>query len=286
MAAAARRALLPLGLLLIGLGGAGCGSPSVATPPPTSTAPTATIAPAATGTVAPSPTITAAPTIAAAPTATVGSSPAASPSAIDPADFVAQVDNPWFPLVPGTTLTYKGTKDGEQAIDSFEITAETKVIDGVTCMVIRDTLTLDGKLAEKTDDWYAQDREGNVWYFGEDTAELGESGKVASTEGSWQSGVDGAQPGIFMPADPRIGQSFQQEFYAGQAEDHFVVLLVSTPVKVRYGSFTDALLTAEWTPLEPDVLGEKYYVKGVGLVKELDVTGGVERLELVSVRAP
>jgi hypothetical protein len=205
---------------------------------------------------------------------------------VDPSDFVPGVDNPWFPLVPGTRLTYKGTKDGEPAIDVFEITGETKVIDGVTCEVIRDTLTLSGKLHEKTEDWYAQDRQGNVWYFGEDTAEYDEQGRVTGTAGSWQAGVDGARPGIFMPGDPQIGQSFQQEFYAGQAEDHFVVLLLSASVKVPYGSFKDALLTAEWTPLEPDVLSEKTYVKGIGQVNERDITGGKEESQLLDVQRP
>lgn len=219
-----------------------------------------------------------------APSASIA--PSVSPAAIDPANFVAQVDNPWFPLMPGTTLTYEGTKDDEPAVDVFEITGQTKVVDGVTCLVIRDTLTLGGKLAEKTEDWYVQDRLGNVWYFGEDTAEYDEQGLVTSTEGSWQAGVAGAQPGIFMPAEPQVGQSFQQEYYAGHAEDRFVVLLLSASANVRYGSFENALLAAEWTPLEPEVLVEKYYAKGIGLVKEIMLTGGTEGIELVSVKKP
>jgi hypothetical protein len=206
--------------------------------------------------------------------------------AINPANFLAKVDNPWFPLVPGTTLTYAGTKDGKPAIDVFLVTSQTKTIQGVKCVVISDTLRLGGKLAEKTTDWYAQDRQGNVWYFGEATSEYDASGHVTSHEGSWQAGLHGAQPGIFMPANPRIGQSGRQEYYAGHAEDRFVVLLLSAAVKVRYGSFKNALLTAEWTRLEPDVLSEKYYVKGVGTVKEIDVAGGNEALALVSVKKP
>ena len=140
-------------------------------------------------------------------------------------------------------------------------------------------------LAETTDDWYVQDRDGNVWYFGEATKEL-DGGKVVSTEGSWEGGVDGAEPGIYMPANPVVGQSALQEFYAGQAEDHFVVLLTSTKVKVPLGSFSGALMTAEWTPLEPDVLSEKFYVKGTGQVREVDVAGGDERLELTKIVRP
>jgi hypothetical protein len=210
--------------------------------------------------------------------------PTPSASAIDQANFVDTIDNEWFPLLPGSRYVYRGGKDGETAVDVVTITGATKVIDGVKCLAVRDVLRLGGKLAEKTEDWYVQDRHGNVWYFGEDTAEYNDNGKVISTEGSWQSGVDGARPGIFMPADPQIGQSFQQEFFPGQAEDHFLVLHMLGTGKVPYGSFKDALVTAEWTPLEPRVLTEKFYVKGIGQVKEIDVAGGDEHTELVSFR--
>ena len=135
--------------------------------------------------------------------------PTASGS-LDPANFTSTIDNPWLPMVPGTTLIFEGTKDDQRAVDTFEITSETKVIAGVTCVVVRDTLTLDGKLHEKTEDWYVQDRQGNVWYFGEQTAVYDAAGNITSTSGTWQAGVAGARPGIFMPADPKIGQSFQQ----------------------------------------------------------------------------
>jgi hypothetical protein len=210
--------------------------------------------------------------------------PTSTPAAIDPGNFVGTIDNEWFPLLPGSRYTYKGTKDGKAAVDVVTVTGETKVIDGVTCTAVRDILTLGGKLAERTEDWYAQDRQGNVWYFGEDTAELNAKGKVVSTSGSWQSGVDGARPGIYMPANPQTGQSLQQEFYSGQAEDHFVVLHILGTAKVPYGSFKKMLVTAEWTPLEPDVLSEKFYVMGIGQVKEIDVAGGDEHTELVSFR--
>jgi len=220
------------------------------------------------------------------PPASQGAGAPAGPGAsIDPANFVSTIDNPWFPLIPGTILTYRGVKDGEVADETFTVTKATKVVAGVTCVVVHDELKLAGDLAETTDDWYAQDRDGNVWYFGEATKEL-EGGKVVSSEGSWQGGVDGAEPGIYMPAHPAIGQSALQEFYAGQAEDHFVVLLTSTKVKVPFGSFSDALLTAEWTPLEPGVLSEKFYVKGTGEVREADVAGGDEKLELTKVVRP
>ena len=215
----------------------------------------------------------------------VPANPMAS-AVIDPADFSATVDNPWFPLVPGTTLKYRGSTEGRALVDVFEVTRETAIIDGVPCVVIRDTVTEAGQVVEQTVDWYTQDRLGNVWYFGEETRTLDAKGNVLSTEGTWQAGVDGAQPGIFMPAEPQVGQSFQQESYPGHAEDWFVVLQMGVPVTVPYGAFPGALVTAEWTPLEPGMLGEKVYVKGIGLVKELDVTGSDEVLELVRVTTP
>ena len=254
---------------------------------PVAPEPTARSSAAASG----APSLAAAPSVPPAPsvlpaTSSASASPAAeSPGAsaaveIDPANFVASVDNPWFPLKPGAVLTYRGIKDGQVAIDKVTVPGDTVVVDGVTCVVVHDDLTLDGKLAEQTKDWYTQDRAGNVWYFGEDTKEL-ENGKVTSTEGSWSTGVDGGQPGIFMPADPTVGTSGLQEFLAGHAEDRFVVLLTDSKVKVPAGSYTGALLTAEWTRLEPDVLTEKSYVRGIGEVREADVVGGDETLELV-----
>ena len=144
--------------------------------------------------------------------------------------FVEHIDNPWFPLVPGTTYIYRGMKDGEPSREVLRVTHRTKLIDGVRCTVLEDRLYLSGRLEERTTDWYAQDEEGTVWYFGEDTAELDEQGRVTSREGSWQAGVDGARAGIYMPADPKVGQSFAQEFYAGHAEDHFKVVDLAAPV--------------------------------------------------------
>jgi hypothetical protein len=227
------------------------------------------------------------PTTSLAPTSPPSSpSPAssqASAAAIDPANFVAVIDNPWLPFIPGTTLRYVGAKDGKKAIDTVKVTGQTKIVAGVTCIVVHDDLTLDGKREETTEDYYVQDRQGNVWYFGEATAELDEAGHVTSTEGSWETGVDGATPGVFMPADPTVGYSGLQEYLAGHAEDRFVVLLTNVPVKVPAGSYSGALLTAEWTRLEPDVLTEKFYVKGTGEVREVDVAGGDEHQELASV---
>jgi hypothetical protein len=218
-------------------------------------------------------------------TATEGAG-AASPGPIDSANFTATVDNPWYSLIPGTTFRYEGIKDGQEAVDTFEVTSETATIDGVPVVVVKDSLTLDGKLAEETTDWFSQDLEGNVWYFGEDTRTLRPDGTVSSTEGTWRTGVDGASPGIFMPAQPQIGDSFQQEHLPGQAEDRFVVTQIGVPVQVPLGDYPDAMLTVEWTPLEPDVLSQKAYVRGIGQVMEADLTGSEERLELVRITQP
>ena len=204
---------------------------------------------------------------------------------IDPAQFVSVVDNPYFPLTPGTTYVYTGVKDGQSQRDEVIVTRKKKVILGINCLVVKDTSTHDGTLLEQTEDWYTQDKDGNVWYFGEDTREF-ENGKVVSTEGSWQAGVDGAEPGIFMPAHPKVTDSFRQEYYPGHAEDTFWVVSLAQPIKVPYGHFTNTMLTLEFTRLEPRVIDRKYYVAGIGVVLEVSAAGPKERAELVSVSKP
>jgi hypothetical protein len=215
------------------------------------------------------------------------STPVPSPTAyqpeIDAANFTNMIDNPLFPLKPGTRFVYKGIRDGQSQTDIVEVTTQTKVIMGVTCVAALDTATHGSRLLEKTIDWYAQDRDGNVWYFGEDTAEYNKKGEVSTREGSWQAGVDGAQPGIIMPAHPGVPVAYRQEFYAGHAEDMAWLINVSQPTKVPYGSFRDAVVTLEWTRLEPEVVSEKFYAPGVGLISEHDVAGGDERSQLVSL---
>lgn len=221
-----------------------------------------------------------------------GSRPAQSTSAASaPAQvsavartFSADITNPWFPFPVGRHYTYVGTKDGKKAVDKVVVSDRTRVIDGAECRLIEDELYLDGVLEERTTDYYTQAADGAVWYYGEDTAELDTHGAVTSTEGSWMSGVHGAKAGVYMPADPRVGQSMAQERDPGNAEDFFRVLDRAAAVAVPYVSATDALLTEEWTPLEPDVLDHKYYVRGVGLVKESSVKGPKEELSLTQVR--
>ena len=209
----------------------------------------------------------------------------ASPAAsrLDPSNFVAQVDNPWYPLTPGTRYIYVGVKDGQPSRDVLTVTHQVRTIDGVPSVVVQDRLYLRGRLGERTTEWYTQDRQGNVWYFGEDTAELNRSGHVTDTNGTWRAGVRGARPGIFMFAHPRVGQSAQQEFYEGQAEDRFQVLSLHAAVTVPYATSRVAMLTKEWTPLEPGVLDHKLYVRGIGTVLEQTVKGAVERAALISV---
>ena len=201
---------------------------------------------------------------------------------IDPANFVEGIDHPFLPLEPGTRMTYEGeTKEGLERI-VVEVTRRTKEIMGVTCVVLHDVVSLDGEVIEDTFDWYAQDRDGNVWYFGEDTKEI-ENGEVVSTAGSWEAGVDGAQPGIVMLAQPRVGQAYRQEFYEGEAEDMGKVLSLSERAEVPYGSFEGVLQTEDTTPLEPDLVEHKYYAEGVGLVLEVMVAPGSQRIELIQV---
>ena len=203
------------------------------------------------------------------------------PPVIDPANFVSVIDNPYFPLTPGTTFIYEGKTEKGNEHNEVIVIPEVKTILGVPCVVVSDTVTVDGKLEEATLDWYAQDKQGNVWYFGEDSKEY-ENGKVVSTKGSWEAGVDGAQPGIIMEANPKVGDTYRQEYYKGEAEDMASVESLSEADTVPYGSFKDLLMTREWSALNPSVVEHKYYARGVGFI--LVTMGDTERLELVDVR--
>ena len=180
-------------------------------------------------------------------------------------------------------MVYAGVKDGERAVDIVAPSRHTRVIDGVRTRIVEDRLFLNGRLEERTSDYYAQDACGNVWYFGEDTAVLDRHGRVTDTSGSFHAGVHGAEPGVFMQARPTLGQRYRQEWFRGQAEDTFTAVDLSTPVTVPYGSFPRGLRTAETTALEPGVLDNKVYVRGVGQVVEVAVRGPVEKLVLVDV---
>jgi hypothetical protein len=210
---------------------------------------------------------------------------ASAPASRAERGFSARVTNPYYPLLPGMRWEYRGVKDSRPLRDVVVVTRRVERIGGVTCAVVIDRVHVDGRLAESTVDWFAQDHRGTVWYFGEATRELDRQGRVTSTEGSWRAGVDGARQGVFMPARPQVGRSFAQEHYPGHAEDRFRVVSATATIRVPFGTFQDrALRTEEWTPLEPGVRDAKWYVKGIGQVKEATLKGGDERAELVSFR--
>src|SRR6266850_1967726 len=215
-----------------------------------------------------------------------GSTSAGSANVVlDPANFVAVVNNPYFPLPVGRTLVYAGTKEGQTLIDTVTVTADTKTILGITATAVSDVSTHDGPVLEKTFDWYAQDQQGNVWYLGEDTTAFLPNGK-ADTSGSWEAGVHGAQPGIIMEANPQIPDAYRQEFLAGQAEDTAWVVELGGTVTVPYGKLRNALTTLEATRIEPGLYDQKIYAPGVGIVLEQSLTGPTEIAKLVSVSGP
>jgi hypothetical protein len=200
---------------------------------------------------------------------------------LDPADFTSEIDNPWMPLRAGAKWVYRET-DAEGTEQRVEVTVldETKEVLGIETRVVHDVVTEDGEPVEDTFDWYAQDADGNVWYFGEDTKEF-ENGKPTTTAGSWEAGVDGAQPGVLIPGEPEVGMTYRQEYYAGEAEDAAEVLSLDEKVQVPFGTYDGVLMTKDYTPLEPDVLEHKFYARGVGVVLALAISGGSDREELV-----
>jgi hypothetical protein len=201
---------------------------------------------------------------------------------IDPSEFVAAVNNRYFPLKPGTRFHYTGVLETTPQTDDMVVLRRTKEILGVRSTVVRDTVSEHGKPLERTFDWYAQDKHGNVWYMGEDSLEL-KHGRFVRADDSWQSGVNGAKPGIIMRGNPEPGEVYRQEYYpSGGALDQARVLSRHAMVNVPYGSFKRALLTVEWSPVEPQ-FEQKSYVAGVGEVAEHVTQGGHERFQLVSV---
>jgi hypothetical protein len=212
------------------------------------------------------------------PTASADAPAVSTPPA--PGDFVATNDNPWMPWKVGTRWRFLGqTADGTERT-VVTVTSRKRVVDGVTTTVVRDVVRLDGKLLEATDDWYAQDSAGNVWYFGEDTKEY--DGAKVDTSGSWEAGVDGAKPGIAMLGDPHVGDVYFQEFYRGEAEDQAKVLATDATASVPYGDLTGLLKTKDFTTLEPTADEHKLYAKGVGVVLEVSLHEK-DRTELVSM---
>jgi hypothetical protein len=203
-----------------------------------------------------------------------------APVHLDPARFTTRIDHPYWPMRPGSHWTYRqlDPRGGHRRVE-VTVTDRTRTVLGVEARVVHDVLTVDGRVVEQTDDWYAQDTDGNVWYLGEDTTEYQDG--ASSTKGSWQAGVDGAQPGILLPAHPRPGMTYRQERYDGRAEDRATVLSLGMRARVPYGFFDHLLTTKEWTPLEPSLLEHKFYAPGVGPVLAITVSGGSGREELL-----
>jgi hypothetical protein len=201
---------------------------------------------------------------------------------LNPSGFVTAVTNKFFPLVPGTTFHYEGQKDGVPGTNDTTVLRTTKTILGVKCTTVQDVAHEEGKLVEKTFDWYAQDTAGNVWYFGEDSTAYLPDGTI-SKEGSWQAGVNGAQQGIIMEAAPKVGDKYQQENAPGVAQDMAQVMSLDKSLCVPYGCFDDLLLTRESTPLSKGDVEEKYYAPNVGFIYGQAIRGGNENTQLVSV---
>lgn len=203
---------------------------------------------------------------------------------LDPAEFTTEIDNPYWPMAPGDRWVFRETdgEGGEQRVE-VAVTDDVRTVMGIEARVVHDVVTEDGQLVEDTYDWYAQDTDGNIWYLGEETKEY-ENGEVKTTGGSWEAGVDGAQPGIAVPADPESGLAYRQEHYPGEAEDEAEVLSVDEWVAVPAGSYRDVLLTKDFTPLQPEILEHKFYAPGVGPVLALGISGGAGREELIEVR--
>lgn len=206
---------------------------------------------------------------------------------LDPAEFTTDIDHRYWPMTPGTRWTYRETDpDGDLEVVVVVTDRTRRLANGVTVRLVRDTVRRDGEIVEDTIDYYAQDAAGNVWYLGEDTAEF-EDGAITTRDGSFEAGVDGAQAGILLPADPTPGMAYRQEYYAGQAEDSGAVLSTGELVEVPAGRYDGALLTRDTNALEPDQAQFKLYAPGVGPVLTLDVSGGTGREELLRVdRAP
>jgi hypothetical protein len=209
------------------------------------------------------------------------------PVTLDPADFSTRIDNPYWPMRPGSRWVYRETdSEGARQKVVVTVTKRTKLIaNGVTARVVHDVVTEKGVPVEVTDDWYAQDEAGNIWYLGEDTTEY-EDGKPVSKEGSFEAGVQGAQAGVVMPANPKRGMRYRQEYLKGEAEDRAQIFSLAEQAEVPFGHFRRGrvLMTKDVNPLEPKVLEYKFYARGVGPVLAVSVSGGSDREELLRFR--
>lgn len=202
---------------------------------------------------------------------------------INPDDFVSTIDNRYYPLAPGTTYIYEGETEEGAERNEVTVTSDTRTVMGVECVVVHDRVWLKGELIEETYDWYAQDRDGNVWYFGEDVDNY-ENGVLANHDGAWEAGKDGARPGYIMKAEVARGDSWRQEYLIGEAEDMGEIIGLGESVAVRAGSFQSCVRTRDWTPLEPEIEENKLYCPQTGMVFEEMTRGGTGRMELVEIK--
>jgi len=200
---------------------------------------------------------------------------------LNPAEFVHSITNPYFPLPVGRTLIYRGVRDGVTQTDVVHVTSQTRVLEGITAVAVSDVATHNGKLLEQTTDWYAQDKQGNVWYMGERTAAF--SGGHVDHSGSWLAGVHDGEPGIVMKANPQVPDAYRQEFLAGQAEDTAWIVNRGGSIKLPFKLVHNVVTSLEFTVLEPNVIDKKIYAPGLGIVKEQSVQGPLEVATLVSV---
>jgi hypothetical protein len=235
------------------------------------------------GSTGPDETTTREPTTMLVPKLAAGGLPTGGdPVELDPADFGAPIDNPYWPMRPGTRWVYRESDpEGPELVVEVTVTDEVKAILGIEATVVHDVVTQGDEVVEDTYDWYAQDAAGNIWYLGEATEEY-ENGRVVSSEGSWEAGVDGAQPGVIVPGSPEVGMAYRQEYLEGEAEDAAEIVSLHERVDVPFGSFDDVLMTKDFTPLEPRILEHKFYARGVGPVLAIGVSGGSGREELVT----
>lgn len=203
---------------------------------------------------------------------------------VDPAKFTksTHISNPYFPVTAGKKYIYEGeTADGMERIVEGRLNT-TKTILGITCIVVNFKAYLDGTLIEEAYDWYAQDNEGNVWYFGEAVDNYDSTGALENHKGSWEAGVDGAQPGTIMPAYPQAGMAYREEYYFNHAEDEAKILETGLTVTIPFGTFTNCIKTKNFTALEPDLNENKYYAPGLGLVKEVNLADNTE-ISLIAI---
>jgi len=204
---------------------------------------------------------------------------------IDPANFVGTIDNPYCALTPGKVWVYEGMdEDVTKERVEIEVTPDQKTILGVAITVVRERAWEDGELVEDTLDWFAQDKDGNVWYFGEDSKDI-EDGQVVSTKGSWEAGVNGAKAGMVMKGSPQVGDAYRQEFLKGEAEDMGQVLSVGEAVRIGLANYENCVQTKDWTPLEPDLVEHKFYSKEAGnVILEKKIAGGSGQIELIEIK--